>query len=198
LPEAKRLRIPGGTDADTVRAVRAMLARGSGAATVSSCGRLFDAVSALLGLAPAANEYEGEAAMRLEAESSAGRAVRRYPFVITPGPGLRRIGFGPLIRAVAFDREKGVPRPDIAASFHAALARAVVAAALIARQEGGLETAVLCGGVFLNRVLLERATAGLEKAGFRVLRPVRFSPNDESISVGQAAFALASLSPSTG
>ncbi len=198
LPERRRLRIPAGVDADTVRAVRALIARGLPTTAASSCGRLFDAVSALLGLAPAVNEYEGEAAMRLEAEASLGRAVRRYPIVIPPGPGLRRIGFGPLIRAMALDREKGIPRPDIAASFHAALARAVVAAAGVARRERGLETVVLCGGVFLNRLLLDRATSGLEKAGFRVLRPVRFSPNDESISVGQAAFALAYLNPSAG
>ncbi len=89
LPEAKWLRIPAGVDADTIRAVRAMIARGSPATIASSCGRLFDAVSALLGLAPAVNEYEGEAAMRLEAEAAVGRAVRRYPFVIPPGPGLR-------------------------------------------------------------------------------------------------------------
>jgi hydrogenase maturation protein HypF len=99
---------------------------------------------------------------------------------------------------MALDNEKGIPGPDMAASFHAALARAVVAAAIIARRERGLQTAVLCGGVFLNRILLARATSGLEKAGFRVLRPVRFSPNDESISVGQAAFALAGLNPSAG
>lgn len=198
LPEAKALRIPSEVERSEVRAVRALLAKGQAGPAASSCGRLFDAVSAILDYAPAVNEYEGEAAMRLEAEASRGRAVRRYPFLISSGPGLRRIGFGPLIRAVAADREAGVSRPDIAASFHAALARAVVAAAALARRERGLDTAVLCGGVFLNRILLERAAAGLERAGFRVLRPIRYSPNDESISIGQAAFGLASLNPSAG
>ena len=50
---------------------------------------------------------------------------------------------------------------------------------------------MLSGGVFQNRVLLERTTAHLEAAGLRVLRPVLLPPNDGGISYGQAAVAAA-------
>jgi len=190
-----------GTPAGEREAVAAVIARG-GAPLTSSCGRLFDAVSAILGLAPAVNDYEAEAAMRLEAAASAGRSRRRYPVAIAAdgaaGSGPRRISFAPLIRAVAADRVRGLPVPDLAASFHAALARAIVRTAEIARAEEGLRTVVLAGGVFLNKGLLEKTISGLERSGFRVLRPVRFSPNDESISVGQAAYGLAALNRRAG
>lgn len=183
--------VPARISAAERKAVGDMIARRAFSPPASSCGRLFDAVSAILGIAPENNDFEAEAAMRLEAEAAIGRATRRYPFVITAGPGPRRIGFEPLIRAIVADQANKVPRPDIAASFHASLARVIVQTARIARAERGIETVVLCGGVFLNRILLERAMTGLKRAGFRVLRPVRYSPNDESISVGQTAFALA-------
>ncbi len=183
------------------KAVGALIDRGSSPLS-SSCGRLFDAVSAILGTAPIRNDFEAEAAMRLEAAAASGRAIRRYPFTISPpSPGSReprRIGLTPLIRAIVADRSAGLPVADIAASFHAALARVIVRTAEIARKERGIGTVVLVGGVFLNRILLERSTKELEKSGFRVLRPVRFSPNDESISVGQAAFALAALNRRAG
>jgi hydrogenase maturation protein HypF len=198
IPDPSGAKLPAGVTAAERKAVAAMIAPGSGTPLTSSCGRLFDAVSAILGTAPAANDFEAEAAMRLEAAAAAGRAVRRYPFAISTsslGPnGPRWIGFAPLIRAIVSDRADGLPVADIAASFHASLARVIVAMAKIVREEKGIGTVALVGGVFLNRILLGRATEGLEKAGFRVLRPVRHSPNDESISVGQAAYALAALS----
>jgi hydrogenase maturation factor HypF (carbamoyltransferase family) len=52
---------------------------------------------------------------------------------------------------------------------------------------------VLAGGVFLNKKLLERTTDRLLRAKFRVLRSVLYSPNDESLSLGQTAWGLANL-----
>ena len=57
----------------------------------------------------------------------------------------------------------------------------------------GIETIVLSGGVFLNKKLLEKSESLLKKNGFRVLRPLIYSPNDESISVGQIAYGLRRL-----
>jgi len=79
----------------------------------------------------------------------------------------------------------------IAAKFHLSLAGLAADVAVRARREAGVDTAVLCGGVFLNRILLESAVRKLEEKGFRVLRPIAYSPNDEAISLGQTAFALA-------
>jgi hydrogenase maturation protein HypF len=62
-----------------------------------------------------------------------------------------------------------------------------------AKKTHDIDTVVLAGGVFLNEKLLHRATGLLEKKGFTVLRPLIYSPNDESISIGQIAFALNKL-----
>lgn len=59
-----------------------------------------------------------------------------------------------------------------------------------ARRDYGIDTLVFVGGVFLNKRLLHRATRLLEGNRFRVLRSVSYSPNDESISIGQIAYAL--------
>ena len=180
-----------GVPVRSIEAVRAMIARGVHAPLASSAGRLFDAVSALAGTAPLSNEFEAEAAMRLEAAASRGRARTLYPIDVSAEGAPRTVSFGRMTAAVIRDRKRGVPPADIAASFHRSLAALAAEVAVLARRERGIDTAVLCGGVFLNRILLESTSRKLEEAGFRVLRPAAYSPNDEAISLGQIAFALA-------
>ena len=62
-----------------------------------------------------------------------------------------------------------------------------------AAAEAGLDTAVLSGGVFQNRLLLTRTATLLREAGLRVLIPERLPPNDGGIAYGQAAVAAAEL-----
>jgi hydrogenase maturation protein HypF len=95
-----------------------------------------------------------------------------------------------MTEAIVRQRLAGVSAEDIAATFHRSLAALAVRAARLARRDAGIDTVVLCGGVFLNRILLEAAARGLEAADFRVLRPLAYSPNDEAVSLGQIAFAL--------
>ncbi len=159
----------------------------------ASAGRLFDAVSAIIGTSPPQNEFEAEAAMRLEAAAARGRTGLRYPYDILPGAPPLRIGFAPMILAILSDLKKSRPRPEIAARFHNTLARIIVDTSRRARSDLGLETIVLCGGVFLNKVLMEKTAEGLKREGFKVLRPLRYSPNDEAISLGQAGYGLAKL-----
>ena len=174
------------------RAVLNTMQAGVHSPLTSSCGRLFDAVSFLTGLAPAEVEFEAEAPMRLEAVS--GKKPRSaYPFNLTSGPPPWRISFAPAIRRIVLDAEAGVPATKIGSKFHSSLAGAIAAAAQKCREEFGVDTVALVGGVFLNRVLLERTTALLSQLEFTVLRPQQYSPNDESISLGQIAFALAKL-----
>ena len=175
------------------RGVLDMIDRGVRSPLSTSCGRLFDAVAALAGLAPLENEYEAEAAMRLEAAADAPGEARPYAFVLERGARPIRLSFAPAIRGILADRARRARSGRIAAKFLATLAAAAVAVAEEARREAGIGTVVLCGGVFLNRKLTEAATAALRKAGFEVLRPVQYSPNDESLSVGQIAYGLARL-----
>jgi hydrogenase maturation protein HypF len=150
---------------------------GTASPWTTSAGRLFDAVAALCGVRAEAS-YEGQAAVELEA------LVDHSEDAAYPMSGLDpREAVG----AVVDDVAAGVAVGAIAARFHEGLARATAEACAAT----GETTAVLSGGVFQNRVLLERTTAHLEAAGLRVLRPLLLPPNDGGISYGQAAVAAA-------
>lgn len=175
-----------------VKGVLEMMNRGLNSPLTSSCGRLFDAASFILGLAPLEMEFEAEAAMKLEAEASAVRTSSFYPFEIDVSGVTRRVSFEKTIRGLVGDLKRG-QTGRAARKFHNTLARAVLEVALRAREEQGLTNVVLVGGVFLNKILLEEVLRLLTEARFRVIRPDQYSPNDESISLGQIAFALARL-----
>jgi len=175
-------------------AVLRMARTGLQSPPTSSCGRLFDAVSFVAGTAPARIEFEAEAAMRLEA--AAGRAYRgRYPTALSePAPGRPiEISFAPLWRELVRDVRRGADASVVAAKFHDSLAELIVRIAERAREARGTEEVSLAGGVFHNRRLLETAERRLAARGFRVLRPLLYSPGDESLSVGQIAWGLARI-----
>lgn len=180
-------------------AVLEMIGRRVRSPLASSCGRLFDAVSFLCGTAPEEMEYEAEAAMRFEA-AAGGATGKVYPLDVRrpeEPAGPLDISFAPLIRAVVRDLQKGVPVSRISSAVHDTLASLILTVARRARNRHGTDTVVLAGGVFLNRKLLERAAKQLARAKFRVLRPVLYSPNDESLSLGQIAYGLAKFKKST-
>jgi hydrogenase maturation protein HypF len=159
---------------------------GSGLASpmTTSAGRLFDAVAALCGIRPEVN-YEGQAAVELEA--AADPAVRdAYPL-----PGTGRLDARETLLGILTDLGAGVPVATVSGKFHNAMAQgATRACAEIARAEG-IDLVVLSGGVFQNRLLLERTTEALERAGLRVLVPRLLPPNDGGIAFGQAVVAAA-------
>jgi hydrogenase maturation protein HypF len=179
-------------DARKRRAVLQMIETGMQSPFTSSCGRLFDAVSFLCGLAPAEVEYEAEAPMLLEAVSG-GRLRAGYNFELTGNDFPWRLSFAPAIREIVQSMRDGDGADEVGARFHLTLAQAIAAVAKRARGRLKIDTVVLVGGVFLNRILVERTGEILGREGFRVLRPEKYSPNDESISVGQIAYALARL-----
>ncbi len=160
----------------------------------SSMGRLFDVVAAICGVA-ATGTYEGQAAMRLEAEAAlaADDGDRRYDFEWgTPAAGGPLVvDWRPLVRAVAADVRRGAPTPSIAAAFHRAVADLVIgvtaAVAPTAARIG------LSGGVFQNARLLRLAVTGLRALGITALTHVRVPPNDGGLSLGQAAVTAARL-----
>ena len=177
-----------GRHRDRWQQVVALGRSGTAAPVTSSAGRLFDAVAAILGVRDAVN-YEGQAAVELEQLADPGEAAA-YPVRVAPADdGLLRLGGADLVRAVVSDQSAGVAPPLIAARFHNGLAAATVAACPAVREETGLGTVALSGGVFQNMLLLERTVADLEAGGFRVLTHSRVPPNDAGISLGQAAVA---------
>jgi hydrogenase maturation protein HypF len=177
IPEGKRTTVLG------------MVRRGVHALPTSSAGRLFDAVAALVGVRYA-NQYEGQAAMELEARVDQSEQAA-YSLPLTGGVHIWDPG--PLIRAIVDDVRRGTAAGIIAARFHNALSSAVVEGCRGLRENEGLATVVLSGGCFQNRRLLSRTRAGLEREGFRVLTHRCVPPNDGGISLGQAAIALATL-----
>jgi hydrogenase maturation protein HypF len=175
-----------------VRAVLEMIERGIESPPSSSCGRLFDAVSFLCGTAPIEMEYEAQAAMRLEAAASVRtRASYSYAFLDETRPF--RISFVPTVREIVEDKKRLTPACLMASKFHNTLAHVILAAAERAKRDYGIETVSLAGGCFLNKRLLTGTERLLGRNGFTVLRTDAYSPNDESLSLGQIAFALARL-----
>ena len=189
LPDIPSLRRVG---AGKVRGVLEMMERGLRSPLTSSCGRLFDAVSFLLGLAPEESEFEAEAAMRLEAEAALAKTAAAYPFDLSDGASPLQVSFDKTIRGLVGDLHQGRVR-QAARKFHNTLGRAILRVAEKTRREQGVKKVVLVGGVFLNRVLLEETTRLLSQARFQVVRLRQYSPGDESLSLGQIAYALAWL-----
>ncbi len=172
-----------------LRGVMTMVEQKVNSPLTSSCGRLFDAVSFLLGLSPLEVEYEAEAPMRLEAIARKEPAGS-YSYSLEGSSPPFQISFVQTIKSILKDLEQKVPLSTISEKFHGTLAQVIFFMAEKARKEYGIDTLVLVGGVFLNKRLLHKATRILEEKGFRVLRSVNYSPNDESISIGQIAYAL--------
>jgi hydrogenase maturation protein HypF len=162
--------------------------RGINAPLTSSCGRLFDAVSALIGICPTTT-FEAQAAIALElaARESDLSHIGPYPFEIDR-EGVIRVGA--MLNSIVEDARSGRSVSDISAAFHHTLAAITVEAAELARAKTGLDTAALSGGVFQNRLLLRLVRDGLRSAGFTVLTHRQVPANDGGLSLGQAVIAL--------
>ncbi|MDP8967361.1 MAG: carbamoyltransferase HypF, partial [Actinomycetota bacterium] len=171
--------------------VARMASNGMGSPLTSSAGRLFDAVAALCGVRLEVS-YEGQAAIELEALADR-RAVDPYPLELEHHAPSIALDVRPTILAVLGDLAADVPVSTISARFHAGLAAATVEAVVLVAGREELDLAVLSGGVFQNRLLLELTAAGLEGAGLRVLVPEKLPPNDGQIAFGQVAVAAARL-----
>jgi hydrogenase maturation protein HypF len=199
-------------NADRWDTIVAMARRQVNAPLTSSAGRLFDAAAAILGVRDEIT-YEGQAAIELEQladptetgayhagiETSDGetdstgstRAAAIDPVGSAPGAGPFRASGADLIGAAVEDLAAGVPREIIAARFHNGLAALIQDGCVLLREQHGLTTVALSGGVFQNLLLLARTVAGLEAQGFTVLTHSRVPCNDGGISLGQAVVAAA-------
>jgi hydrogenase maturation protein HypF len=178
--------------AEELTLVRQTLARGVNAPPASSCGRLFDAVAALLGVRNVAS-YEGQAAMELEMlADSAARTV--YPFGLKVEGGVLIFDPRPLVRALAAAVAGGEETALCSGRFHATLAEMVRQACMVLRARSGLATVALSGGVFQNALLTTLVRERLERAGFTVLTHSLVPPNDGGIALGQAVVAGRRLS----
>lgn len=165
--------------------------RGVNAPMTSSMGRLFDAVSALLGICEKAS-YEGEPAILLERAASSPMTTA-YPFELKRHCRPIQIDVRGMIEAILQDRRRGAPVGVIAGQFHSTLARMVEDVCRLLRERTGIGEVALSGGVFQNRLLLGEATNRLRQSGFEVLIHSAVPSNDGGIALGQAAVASRKL-----
>lgn len=183
------------------RPIDQMLERALNSPLASSCGRLFDAVAAAVGLCRERAGHEAQGAMMLEAavdRHELSKPDAPYPFVVgeLPGSGLHYIEPRPMWQALLDDLLAGSPLGVVAAKFHRGLAHAlgamvVARAGELARSENSFTTVALTGGCFQNAVLLELTADLLAERGFEVLSHARVPTNDGGLALGQAAIGAA-------
>lgn len=178
----------------------------------SSVGRLFDAVSALLGLCSIC-AYEAQAAILLEAccerndqnrntaeqdsikkqedhkyQDKSQKKIEKhtYPYTLI-GEKPVVISCEPMIRGILEDVHKQMSCASISVKFHRTLVRIMVEICTSVRRQTGIKEVALGGGVFQNMVLARLAQDELQRAGFHVYRNHEIPTNDGGISLGQAA-----------
>ncbi len=168
-----------------------MIEKGLNAPPASSCGRLFDAVAALVGLRDRVS-YEGQAA--LELEMAADPAEREgYPYDLRDEEGMLIFDLAVLTRAIVADLQAGAAPGIVSARFHTTLAWMVAEVCATLRSSSGIERVALSGGVFQNRLLTESVVPLLRRAGFSVYCHSRVPPNDGGLALGQAVIAGAQV-----
>jgi hydrogenase maturation protein HypF len=174
-------------DNQEISLIQKQVERGINCPPTSSCGRLFDAVSALLGIREEVT-FEGQAASDLEmiAEDT---EESPYPFSMVKDGPERVILVGELLKGIIYDLRHGSPLPYISARFHATVAVMVSQVCKILREETGINKVALSGGVFQNRLLLRKTVLDLEAQGLTVLTSRQVPSNDGGISLGQAVIA---------
>ncbi len=188
--DALRPELPclGTVDEVELNLIKRQIDRGINTPLTSSCGRLFDAVSALIGIRGQI-DYEGQAAVELELAANGGQTNSVYPFTIEIQDEIRTIRLGELFSAIISDLAKSVPTCAISNRFHNTVAQMVSQMCYQIAQETGIATVALSGGVFQNRLLMQKVTAALEAAGLAIITHSQVPCNDGGISLGQAVIA---------
>jgi hydrogenase maturation protein HypF len=170
--------------------ILAMIEKNLNSPRTSSCGRLFDAVSALLCLRERAS-YRGQAAVELEMEMGDGDGY--YPVEIGQEKEGLIIPHATIIQGVVSDLIEEVEPATISRKFHNTLVRILVDACVKLRNGRRLNRVVLSGGVFQNAFLVGELEKILAELGFEVYTHGLVPTNDGGISLGQAVVVNAVL-----
>lgn len=152
----------------------------------SSCGRLFDAVSSLLGIRDVV-QFEAQAA--IEMEMIADENIEECYHCEIMKNSVRVIGVKPVFDGIVKDLTQGISRAEIAGKFHNTIVAAILCICGEIREETGLSIVALSGGVFQNALLFKKVKRSLIEAGFKVIYHQQVPTNDGCISLGQAVIA---------
>ncbi|HIJ88896.1 MAG TPA: carbamoyltransferase HypF [Desulfuromonadales bacterium] len=166
-----------------------MLKRGINSPLTSSCGRLFDAVAALLNIRHVVS-YDGQGAIELEAVAEIADQGGGFSYKVeindkTP----LQLDFSPMFIELLHDINSNVETSAIAHRFHRTVASAATDICLRIAESTGLDRIILSGGVFQNRLLSEMIYTALTDLGLQVFSHRLVPPNDGGIALGQAAIA---------
>lgn len=178
---------------DRVNEVREVLKSRINCPLSSGCGRLFDAVSALLGMCERIS-YEGEAAIALgelisDLEVEEGKTYGLYGYSISSG----EIIPDGIVKGVILDLKDGLEKEVISAKFHNTIIRILEECVERIGLSSGLRRVVLSGGTFHNDYLLRGIKMRLKERGYEVFSHERVPTNDGGISLGQVAIAVRRL-----
>jgi hydrogenase maturation protein HypF len=192
LGQVSEFVLPEGVKMAEIAFLRQQLDRQLNCPLTSSMGRLFDAVSTLLGVCTQTS-YEAQAAIELEMITSGqvGKWANgpSYPFQIERAGSVWVIRLGELLAALVKDVRERKAVGETGWRFHQTVAQMTVEVCERVAAETGLRIVALSGGCFQNRLLLSLTVPALEAAGFRVLLHRRVPCNDGGLSLGQAAVA---------
>jgi len=174
-------------DYDKLSIIEKMIDKNINSPLTSSCGRLFDAASSLIGIRDEIS-YEGQAAMELESFCAFG-IKESYKFRIYKEGEEFIIDPQEIFIDIIRDLKEGIDKKVTAAKFHNTVAEFTLNLCGKIRENSRVNKVALSGGVFQNRFLTEKIISLLEKDGFQVYIQRKVPPNDGGISLGQAVVA---------
>jgi len=173
-----------------------MMERGINAPLASSCGRLFDAVAAVLNLHRDRISFEGQAAIALQqlAEQGMAEVVGGYPVSMIKQNGVTQLVWQPMWQALLNDLKANKPAAHIAARFHLGLADAFAECASKLCAQHTIDTVVLGGGVMQNHLLRQLLEQRLGQSGLQVLGSQTIPANDGGVALGQGVVGAQMMS----
>jgi len=165
--------------------------KGINSPNTSSCGRLFDAVAAILGLREIV-AYEGQAAIMLESVAMKACGENRVlgEFELVKKDNIYVITPNKIINNIVELKSIGTDIAEISRAFHLALVDVFLKIAVLLRSETGINQIALSGGCFQNMFLLKHIINDLSKNDFKVLTNREVPVNDGGISLGQAYWGM--------
>ncbi len=175
-------------DPQRAKVLLRMIERGVNCPLTSSCGRLFDAVSALVGIRQETS-YEAQAAIELEMSLETDMEEEAYPLDLVADEESWQIQTRPLFEALVADLRRGVPVGIISARFHRGLVESLARLAEHMRERTLVSRICLSGGSFQNLHLFEGLKGRLRASGFEVFAHAEVPTGDGGLSLGQALVA---------
>jgi hydrogenase maturation protein HypF len=155
-------------------------------------GRLFDAVASMLGIRQY-NSFDGECAIALEAaaQRALDKGIPPYPllFDLKKEGDLLILDHFPLLTDLSQAVKSGRSAESLSLGFHFAIAEGILNVCKNIREYAIINQTALSGGVFQNRILLEKTAELLTADRFIVLFNQQVPPSDAGIALGQAYIA---------